>query len=87
VTDPLADVFPCDFPVKVLGRRDAELERAVTEIVERHTGPVERHRVSVRSSKDGNFVALTVTVAARSRAQLDELYRELTACEAVLMAL
>ncbi len=85
--DPLAEVFPCDFPIKVLGRRDAGLERAVTGIIERHTGPVERHRLSVRSSTDGNYVALTVTVTARSRAQLDELYRELTACEAVLMAL
>ena len=87
MTEPPADVFPCDFPIKVLGRRDAGLERAATEIIERHTGPVERHRLSVRPSKDGNFVALTVTVVARSRAQLDELYRELSACEAVLMAL
>lgn len=87
MTEPLADVFPCDFPIKVLGRRDAGLERAATEIIERHTGPVERQRLSVRSSTDGNFVALTITVVARSRAQLDELYRELTACKAVLMAL
>jgi putative lipoic acid-binding regulatory protein len=87
VTEPLADGFPCDFPIKVLGRRDAGLERAATEIIERHTGPIEPHRSSVRPSKDGNFVALTVTVVARSRAQLDELYRELTACEAVLMTL
>ena len=87
MNDPLTDEFPCDFPIKVLGRRGSGLERAATEIIERHTGPVEPTRLSVRPSKDGNFVALNVTVVARSRAQLDELYRELTACEAVLMAL
>ena len=87
MTDPRVDAFPCDFPIKVLGRRDAGLERAATEIIERHAGPVESHRLSVRPSKDGNFVALTITVVVRSRAQLDEIYRELTACEAVLMAL
>jgi putative lipoic acid-binding regulatory protein len=43
--------------------------------------------VRVRTSGDGNFLAITYLVIAQSRAQLDEIYRELTACKAVLMAL
>ena len=41
----------------------------------------------VRTSGDGNFLALTYVVTAQSREQLDAIYRELTACKAVLMAL
>jgi putative lipoic acid-binding regulatory protein len=41
----------------------------------------------VRTSGDGNFVALTYTIVATGRDQLDAIYRELTACKLVLMAL
>jgi putative lipoic acid-binding regulatory protein len=43
--------------------------------------------VRTRTSADGNFLALTYTVVASSREQLDNIYRELTACKSVLMAL
>ena len=41
----------------------------------------------VRTSADGNFLAVTYIVRAQSREQLDAIYRELTACKSVLMAL
>jgi putative lipoic acid-binding regulatory protein len=41
----------------------------------------------VRTSADGNFLALTYLVHATGREQLDAIYRELTACKSVLMAL
>lgn len=85
-TPPLME-FPNEFPIKVMGRHDGDL-RAVTQgIIERHAGPLPESRVKTRTSADGNFLALTYTVTARSRAQLDDIYRELTACKLVLMAL
>ena len=50
-------------------------------------GPVPDSSVRVRTSTDGNFLALTYVVHAQNRAQLDAIYRELTACKSVLMAL
>ena len=51
------------------------------------TGPLEETRIRVRTSGDGNFLALTYTIVATGRDQLDAIYRELTACKLVLMAL
>jgi putative lipoic acid-binding regulatory protein len=79
--------FPSDFPIKVMGRRDSELRALTQAIVERHAGPLSEANVKTRTSGDGNFVALTYTVKAQSREQLDAIYRELTACKSVLMAL
>jgi putative lipoic acid-binding regulatory protein len=79
--------FPSEFPIKVMGRHDGELRVLTQAIIERHTGPLDPSRVRVRTSTDGNFLALTFTVQARSQAQLDDIYRDLTACKAVLMAL
>ena len=79
--------FPTEFPIKVMGRHDGDLKALTREIVERHTGPLGDERVKTRTSGDGNFLALTYVVTAQSREQLDAIYRELTACKAVLMAL
>jgi hypothetical protein len=85
VTEPLE--FPTEFPIKVMGRHDSDLKALTRAIIERHTGPLGEESVRVRTSGDGNFLALTYVVTAKSREQLDAIYRELTACTAVLMAL
>jgi putative lipoic acid-binding regulatory protein len=79
--------FPSEFPIKVMGRHDANLRALTQAIIERHAGPLAESSVRTRTSADGNFLALTYVVRAQSREQLDTIYRELTACKAVLMAL
>jgi len=85
VNQPLE--FPTEFPIKVMGRCDSDLKILTRAIVERHAGPLGDERVKTRTSGDGNFLALTYTINAQSREQLDAIYRELTACKAVVMAL
>jgi hypothetical protein len=79
--------FPCEFPIKVMGR-DSESFRTLTlAIIERHTGALAPDRISERMSSKGRFLALTYTIEARSRAQLDEIYQDLTDSGVVLVAL
>jgi putative lipoic acid-binding regulatory protein len=79
--------FPSDFPIKVMGR-DTESFRTLTlAIVERHAGPLAADRISERSSSQGKFLALTYTIRAESRAQLDRIYQDLTDSGVVLVAL
>ena len=79
--------FPCDFPIKMMGRDTEEFRQTARELVEKHAGPVTDDAVQTAVSAKGNFVSVTVTVRATSREQLDDIYRDLTAHEAVLMAL
>jgi uncharacterized protein len=79
--------FPSEFPIKVMGRHDSDLRALTQAIIERHSGPIKDSSVRTRTSGDGNFLALTYLVQASSREQLDTIYRELTACKSVLMAL
>ena len=82
-----AQEFPSEFPIKVMGRQGSDLRALTQAIVERHAGPIADSQVKTRTSVDGNFLALTYMVVATSREQLDTIYRELTACKSVLMAL
>ncbi len=79
--------FPCAYPLKVMGRDNPEFRTAARSIVERHLGPVPETVVTSRASSEGNFLALTFTITAESRAQLDALYRELSGCPEILVAL
>ena len=87
MSDTSLQVFPSDFPIKVMGRHDSNLRALTQAIIERHAGALAESSIRTRTSGDGNFLALTYMVHATSREQLDTIYRELTACKAVLMAL
>lgn len=79
--------FPCDFPVKIVGRAGEEFEALALAIVTRHAPDFDRDRACSRLSRDGNYVCLTCTIVAQSQEQLDRLYQELSDHELVLMAL
>ena len=79
--------FPVDFPIKMMGRDTPEFRDTVRELVEKHTGPLADDAIQSSLSRNGRFVSVTITVTAQSREQLDNIYREVTAHENVLMAL
>jgi putative lipoic acid-binding regulatory protein len=79
--------FPCEFPIKAMGKADGELDVVVVEIVRRHVPDLTEGAVHTRDSKEGNYISVTVTVNATSREQLDAIYQDLVDCEAVIMAL
>lgn len=70
--------FPCDFPLKVMGATRDGFAQAVVEVVLRHAPDFDSASVEMRPSKAGNYLSLTCTVRATSKAQLDALYMELT---------
>ena len=87
MTDESVIQFPCSFPIKLMGRESGEFRRAVRELVEKHTGPLEDEAVQASLSRNGRFVSITITVIAESREQLDNIYRDATAHDDVIMAL
>lgn len=71
--------FPCDFPLKVMGLRQDGFAQAVLEVVRRHAPDFDAAALEMRPSAKGNYLSLSCTVRAVSRAQLDALYVELSA--------
>jgi len=79
--------FPTPFPIKAMGKREDGFAQLVMEIVKKHAPDFDAGTLEMRPSKNGNFLSVTATVNAQSKAQLDDIYRELTSHPAVLMAL
>ncbi|MGF6570345.1 hypothetical protein SAMN05443245_0560 [Paraburkholderia fungorum] len=75
--DSLFD-FPCDFPIKIMGKSHPEFAETIVTVVRQFDNEVDASRVETRPSSGGNYTGLTVTVRATSRAHLDDIYRALT---------
>jgi len=80
-------IFPCTFPIKVMGRTQDGFAQAVADVVVRHAPDFDPAALEMRASKEGNWLSFTATVNATSREQLDDLYRELVAHPMVKMVL
>lgn len=79
--------FPCEFPIKAMGRSDAALPRIVVEIVQRHAPALTAESITTSESSGGRYVSVTATITADSRDQLDAIYADLKAHESVLATL
>ena len=70
--------YPSAFPIKVMGAQVDGFVEAVVAVARRFDPAFDEATVELRPSKAGNYLGITITVTATSRAQLDELYRTLS---------
>ncbi len=79
--------YPCAFPIKIMGQNRAGFAQAMMQIVMRHAPDFDPAGMEMKTSKKGRYLSLTCIVQATSRAQLDDLYRELCDHPMVVMVL
>ena len=79
--------FPCDLPVKVIGRNSEDFRNIAGDIVRAHYSDLKQRQIAEQSSRNGSFLSLTFTVHVKTRDRADALYRDLTASEDILMVL
>ncbi|MGB6006703.1 DUF493 family protein [Castellaniella sp.] len=79
--------YPCDFPIKVMGRALDAFLPAMADLVRGFDPDFDPASIEVRPSSSGNYLGLTLTVRVHSREQLDDLYRALHGHELVSVVL
>lgn len=79
--------FPTEYPLKVAGKNKPGFEQTVIDIVRRHVTDFDDAQLTVRESKGGKYLSVSVTFIARSKPQLDALYQDLTAHVDIVWAL
>jgi putative lipoic acid-binding regulatory protein len=86
-TEPDPFDFPTDFPLKIVGVKSDGFAQAIAAIVRAHAPDFDPATLEMRASSQANYLSLTATIRATSRAQLDALYRALTAAPGVKFVL
>ena len=69
--------FPCEYPIKVIGQDEDDFFAFVIDLVTRHAPEVMPHEFSVNRSSGGKYAAVSVTIIAESRQQVNALYKEM----------
>ena len=70
--------FPCDFPIKIMGKATEIFEDEIITLIYKHYPDLKTHQIQKNTSKNGNFLAISVTVYALDQASLDALYQDLS---------
>jgi len=87
LADETLIVYPCSFPIKVMGAKVDGFVHAITQIAQEFDPQFDATKIELRESKGGNYLGITLHINATSREQLDEIYRTLSTHPMVKMAL
>ncbi len=91
MNNPPADssliTYPCQFPIKVMGLNVDGFTDAVIRMALQFDPGLGPHAIQTRASSAHTYLAVTLTITATSRSQLDELYRTLSTHPLVKMVL
>jgi putative lipoic acid-binding regulatory protein len=79
--------YPCDFPLKVMGKTQAGFAQTVLAIVQSHAPDFDGSTMEMKTSKGGKYLSVTCVIRATSRQQLDALYQTLCDHPMVVMVL
>ncbi len=85
--DPPKIEFPCQYPIKVLGRHSDDFQQVIMAVFEEHAPGFDSEGISVKSSSKGTFTSVTITITATGRDQLEALHRDLLATGVVQMVI
>jgi hypothetical protein len=85
--DPPKIEFPCDYPIKVLGRSSDGFESMILEVFELHAPGFDQQTMTMNVSRKGTFTSLTITITATGPEQLEALHQDLLATGQVQMVI
>jgi uncharacterized protein len=70
--------FPCDFPIKVMGKTEEGFSAEIIKTIQKHEPSFDASKLEIRGSAKGNYTSLTCLCHVESKLQLDNIYRALT---------
>lgn len=79
--------YPCDFPIKVMGRAQPGFSEAILGVIRKHAPEFDAASMTIKASKASTYLSATCVIRATSRAQLDAIYQALCAHPMVVMVL
>jgi len=85
-TDTLLQ-FPCHFPIKIIGKADGNFEPLVIRLLFEHFPNIAENAIVLNPSRNENYMAITATVYAQNKQEIDNLYYALTKEPNILMVL
>lgn len=69
--------FPCDITIKAVGNQTETFAGEIYDICKQHVPELQEGDMHVKASSSGKYASVNVKVNAKSREQLEKLYKDL----------
>lgn len=79
--------FPAEFPIKVMGKNNAEFRALVLKVAGEKISSDKLLRIDEQTSKNSKYLSCTIVAIFENQSEIDSVYQTLTASPLVLMAL
>lgn len=79
--------FPCEYPIKVVGPAAPDYKQFVIDVIEIHAPGIDFSKVEVKTSRNGNYYSVRLTITATGEEQLKAIFEDLKASGRVQMVL
>lgn len=77
--------FPCKYPIKIIGIASDDFRKKIIQIIHSHfETQLCDDLISFKHSKNQKYLSITVDFEASSREHVDEIYKDLKACDQVI---
>jgi putative lipoic acid-binding regulatory protein len=86
-TDPPKIIFPCEYPIKVLGEDTNNFREEVLLIIRRHAPDLIEESIDYRASRNGKYLSVKVTIIAESLEQIQTMFKDLKSSGRVQLVL
>jgi uncharacterized protein len=80
-------LYPCLFPIKIIGINSPRLEEAVVQVMNALIENLNKTDMKRRESAQGKYSSITLSIVAQSREQIELIYKELNARDEIIMVL
>ena len=78
--------FPCDYPIRIVGRSAPDYKDFVLRVVAKHA-PDFDGRAKMKTSRNGKYMSARVVILATGEPQLQALFEDLKASGCIQMVL
>lgn len=69
--------FPCNFPLKIIGKTSSSFLAEITAIIRMHYPLTQDSDISFHMSEQGNYQSISAIIYALDQPSLDALYQDL----------
>lgn len=85
--EPSEPIYPCEFPLKVIGDSCADLQAIIVEIMASQGESIHPEQMSCRQSAKGTYLSISFQIVAKSREHIEGIFTALNAHESVRIVL
>lgn len=82
-----APIYPCRFPIKVIGENTERLEKIIIEVMSSYGEAIFPGEMATKNSQNDKYLSITFEIVAQSREHIEQIYAELSARNEVKMVL